>query len=211
MAGLFKIPGPTLQRLPRYLRVLRKLARQGQQYVSSSALGSQLNIQEYQVRKDLTHTRSRGRPGKGYLIEELVEALEDLLGLNKVHEAVVVGAGRLGGALSDYPGFARYGMKIVALFDNNPEKIGRSIGGVPVIDTSQMVELLQRMAISLAVLTTPAEVAQDAADDLVSGGVKAIWNFAPEVLDVPPDVYVKNEDLAASLASLSHHVTSIEE
>ena len=208
MSEPVRLPKPTLERFPRYLRVLRKRAEEGEKYISSANLGSELGVQEFQVRKDLTHVDTNGRPGKGYDIEELVNDIEELLGLNNVREAVVVGAGRLGQALTEYPGFARYGLKIVALFDNDPEKVGQEVSGVPIVEHDKMVDLVRRMAISQAIITVPAEDAQEVADKLVAGGVMGIWNFAPEVLEVPPGVYVRNEDLAVGLAALSHHVAN---
>ncbi len=201
-----KIPIPVLNRLPKYLRTLRNLADADESFVSSSTLGAGAGVKKSQVRKDLENVNCSGRPGKGYYIPELITELEELLGLNNVTEAVVVGAGRLGRALSQYPGFSKYGLEIVALLDNDPQKIGTNVGDVRIVDVDKLMNLVRRMAITLAVVTVPAESAQKVADDLVAGGVRAIWNFAPTFLEVPPHVHVQDEDLAVGLANLSHHV-----
>ena len=121
-------------------------------------------------------------PGKGYFIDDLIYSIEELLGLNKVNEAIVIGAGRLGQAISLYPGFDRYGLRIVALFDNDPFKIGQKVGNKPILNVAKMPELIRRMAIPMAVITVPAEHAQAVADQAILGGVRALWNFAPVVL-----------------------------
>ncbi len=201
------IPRPTLERLPRYLRALRRHEDAGEVFISSSRLGAEAGIEEFQVRKDLTHVEVTGRPSKGYPVGDLIAALRKLLGLTGQRDAIVVGAGRLGVALSQYPGFANYGFKIVGLFDSDPGKVGSVIGGLRVMPVDSMLEYLSHEGIAMAIITVPAEDAQGVADQLLEGGIKGIWNFAPVALDVPPDVYVRNEDLAIGLASLSYHVS----
>jgi len=186
--------------------VLYREKERGTAFISSGALGHETGVDEFQVRKDLQYVKISGRPGKGYFIDDLIYSIEELLGLNKVNEAIVIGAGRLGQAISLYPGFDRYGLRIVALFDNDPFKIGQKVGNKPILNVAKMPELIRRMAIPMAVITVPAEHAQAVADQAILGGVRALWNFAPVVLEVPPGVHVRNEDLAVGLASLSHHL-----
>ncbi|MCK9222516.1 MAG: redox-sensing transcriptional repressor Rex [Limnochordia bacterium] len=206
MAQLISIPKPTLERLPRYLRVLHHQKEKGNTFISSGVLGHEIGVDEFQVRKDLQHVKISGRPGKGYFIDDLIDSIEELLGLNNVNEAIVIGAGRLGQAISLYSGFDRYGLRIVALFDHDPIKIGHKIGEKPILNVAKMPDLIRRMAIPMAVITVPAEHAQSVAEQAILGGVRAIWNFAPVVLEVPAGVHVRNEDLAVGLASLSHHL-----
>ncbi len=200
------IPKPTLERLPRYLRALRRHEATGEIFISSSRLGSESGIEEFQVRKDLTHVEVTGLRSKGYPVEDLILALRQVLGLTGQRDAIVVGAGRLGTALSQYPGFTNYGFKIVDLFDSDPYKVGSMIGDLRVMSVDSMPKYLREMGVSTAIITVPAEEAQRVTDQLIEGGIKGIWNFAPVALDVPPDVYVRNEDLAIGLASLSYHV-----
>ena len=201
-----RIPKPALERLPVYLRVLRQSKAMGKQYMSSSQLGKESGVEEFQVRKDLSYVRAAGRPGRGYHIETLISTLEGHLGVQDVRKAVVVGAGRLGQALSLYPGFRDYGFQIVRLFDTQPTKIGQWVGGLQIASVDHMVDWIWNNRIPMAIITVPAEAAQPVADRLVRAGVRGMWNFAPVVLEVPDQVFVRNEDLAVGLASLSHHV-----
>ena len=158
-----------------------------------------------QVRKDLNHIWSGGRPGLGYEIVKLAECLADFLGLNNTTDAVIVGAGRLGTALAGYPGFGGYGLNIVAVFDSDPDKIRGSIGDIPILPVAKLPDLIRRLGIRLGIITVP-ESAQELTDAMVAAGILAIWNFAPVRLQVPEGVLVRNEDLAASLATLSYYV-----
>jgi len=200
------IPKAALDRLPVYLRCAVRNLRQGALLVSSEALAEAAGVNSSQVRKDLRYIHHVGTPGVGYDVRALIYQLEDVLGLAKAKEAVLVGAGNLGSALVQYPGFQRYGLKIVALFDSDPSKVGTVIGGAPVLPVGKLRDLPLRMGIRLGIICTPAEAAQEVADAMIEAGIKAIWNFAPADLNVPPDVRVQNEDLAAHLATLSYHL-----
>lgn len=206
MAETVKIPRPTLERLPVYYQVLVSLRQEGREYVSSKELGKLTGWDDSQVRKDFNHFWSGGRPGRGYAVEELMARLEDLLGLSSTTEAVVVGAGRLGTALCSYPGFESLGLKILVAFDNDPAKIGTTIGDVPVLDVIKLTGLVRRLGVRLGIITVPPEAAQVVADAMIDGGVRAIWNFAPIALTVPEEIVVRNEDLAVGLLTLSHHL-----
>ena len=200
------IPPLALRRLPIYYRRLRRALDEGVAFVSSADLGACAGVSEAQVRKDLSHLSLYGRPGVGYDVPKMAAFLEELLGLVNDKEAVLVGIGNLGRALALDPGFSRYGLKIVACFDNNPTKIGQVVGECEILDIDQLVSLSQRLHIQMGIIAVPAESAQQVADAMVEGGIKVIWNFAPRRLHVPQDVLVKNEDLAAELATLSHHI-----
>jgi redox-sensing transcriptional repressor len=200
------IPKAALDRLPIYLRCAVRCLGQGVLLVSSEALAEAAGVNASQVRKDFRYIHQVGTPGVGYDVRSLVYQLEDILGLAKAKEAVLVGAGNLGSALVQYPGFQKYGLKIVALFDADPSKVGTMVGGSPVLSADKLRDLPLRMGIRLGIICTPAEVAQAVANTMVEAGIKAIWNFAPADLTVPPDVWIQNEDLAAHLATLSYHM-----
>jgi redox-sensing transcriptional repressor len=189
-----------------YLHYLRRLQAAGRPVVSCSHMGRDLQLDPTQVRKDLATTGAVGRPKIGFEVDPLVRRIGDLLGFNKVKDAFLVGAGGLGGALLGYQRFNRYGLNIVAAFDNDPAKIGRPVADKPVYPLDKLSDLARRLKIQLGILTVPAAAAQEAADRLVAGGVRAIWNFAPVALDLPADVIVQNEDLFESLAVLSNRL-----
>lgn len=205
-----KVPKFTLKRLPLYYRCLRVCLDRKQEYVSSEQIAKAAQVNAVQVRKDLTLFGAMGTPGVGYHVLELKSKLEEILGLNNVNEAVLIGVGRLGRAIIDYPGFERYGLNIVALFDSNPELVGSQISGRPVFAIQELLHVIRSLQIKVAIITVPAEWAQTIANVLVEAGVKAIWNFAPAILDVPSQVVVRNEDLAAGLATLFHYLVETE-
>lgn len=197
------IPQASLRRLPQYHHYLVELESRGVRQVSCSVIGRDLNCIPVQVRKDLQFTGIIGRPKTGYAVAELIKAIEAFLGWNNVNEAFLVGAGNLGTALLGHERFSRFGLRIVAAFDNDLAKIGSGIHGREVLPLGQMVGLAQRMSIHLGIITAPAEVAQGVADEMAIAGILAIWNFAPVKLKVPAHIFVHQEDLYSSLASLS--------
>lgn len=176
---------------------------QGVKQVSCSVIGRELNLIPVQVRKDLQYTGIVGKPKTGYAVRELIESIENFLGWNNVNEAFLVGAGNLGRALLGHERFSRFGLRIVAAFDTDPVKVGQWIYDKNVLPLNKMADLAQQMNIHLGIITTPAEAAQGIADEMVKAGIQAIWNFAPVKLRVPPQLFVHNEDLYSSLASLS--------
>lgn len=197
------IPQASLRRLPLYHHYLVELGSRGITQVSCSLIGRDLNQVPVQVRKDLQYTGIIGKPKTGYSVSELVESIETFLGWNKVNEAFLVGAGNLGTALLGHERFSKFGLCIVAAFDTDPSKIGQKIHGKTVLPLEKLSELAQRMGIHLGIITAPTEVAQTVADLMVEAGIQAIWNFAPARLKVPEHIFVHNEDLYSSLASLS--------
>ena len=200
----------TIGRLPAYLRYLKEKELAGERTISSTAIAEDLHLNAVQVRKDLSAIRSvAGKPKRGFEIADLIEGINAFLGYDNVTDAVLVGAGGLGSALLGYGGFKNYGLNIVAAFDTDPALIGRTIGGVKVFGADEIPRLVHRLNVLIGIITVPKAAAQKVADALVSGGVRAIWNFASAHLQLPEDIAVKNEDMAASLAILSRRLAEI--
>jgi redox-sensing transcriptional repressor len=202
-AAPLAIPQASLKRLPQYHHYLVDLEARGINQISCSVIGRDLNCVPVQVRKDLQYTGIIGKPKTGYSVSELILAIETFLGWNNVTEAFLVGAGNLGTALLGHERFSRFGLRIVAAFDTAPDKIGKRIHEKAVLPLNELAVLAPRMNIHLGIITTPAEVAQSVANEMVNAGILAIWNFAPVKLNVPDTIFVHNEDLYSSLASLS--------
>jgi len=201
--GRAGIPQPSLNRLPQYHHYLTELKAKGISRVSCSVIGRDLNLVPVQVRKDLQYTGIVGKPKTGYEVVELLQAIETFLGWNNVNEAFLVGAGNLGTALLGHERFSNFGLRIVAAFDSDPAKTGRWIHGKMVLPLDKLADLAERMSIHLGIITAPAEFAQSIAEEMVKGGIQAIWNFAPVRLKLPAQIIVHHEDLYSSLASLS--------
>ncbi len=199
-----KVAESTIRRLSLYLRFLEEFEGQGIATVSSEALASRGGTTSAQVRKDLSFFGSFGKRGLGYPVQELVERLREILGLNRRYQVAMIGAGKIGSALVQYHGFRQRGFDIVAIFDIDPAKIGRQWNGLTILDVGRLETHLKGGTIDMAVLVTPAEVAQPMADRLVRLGVKAILNFAPVQIVVPEDVVVKTVNLALELETLSY-------
>jgi redox-sensing transcriptional repressor len=197
------IPQASLKRLPQDHHYLMDLEAKGIRQVSCTMIGADLNCVPVQVRKDLQYTGIIGKPKTGYSVPELIQAIETFLGWNNVTEAFLVGAGNLGTALLGHERFSKFGMRIVAAFDTDPNKIGKWIHERAILPLEELDDLAKRMSIHLGIITTPAETAQAVADEMVRAGILAIWNFAPVRLKVPENIFVHNEDLYSSLASLS--------
>ncbi|MFY9854335.1 MAG: redox-sensing transcriptional repressor Rex [Terracidiphilus sp.] len=197
------ISQPSLKRLPQYHHYLKDLEAKGISRVSCSAIGRDLGLIPVQVRKDLQYTGIIGKPKTGYSVPELIQAIETFLGWNNVNEAFLVGVGNLGTALLGHERFSKFGLQIVAAFDTDSAKVGQWVREKMVLPLDKLADLAQRMSIHLGIITTPAEGAQVVADEMVKGGIQAIWNFAPVKLKVPEHIIVHNEDLYNSLASLS--------
>ncbi len=195
---------PTTNRLSVYLRCLNALEAAGVRTVSSQALAEQFRLNAPQIRKDLAYFGEFGVRGVGYYVTELRDHLRQILGLDRHVNVAIMGAGNLGLALADYPGFQQEGFRIVALFDTAREKVGRhSRGGVPIHDARHLRTLVKREGIEIAVIAVPATSAQAVVDTVVDAGVKAVLNFSPGALKVPPGVKVKSVDLTVSLEGLS--------
>ena len=202
--GQVKVPKlPTIRRLPTYLYKLSEMRKAGVEIVATPELARYMNLGEIVIRKDLALTGVTGQPGVGYKVRELIEAIKRYLNWNNVSEAVLVGAGALGSALMGYEGFEEYGLRIIAAFDADPMKIGTEVRGRSVFDIDRLEELTRRLQVRMGIICVPADQAQDIADRMVAGGIKAIWNFANVSLKVPDDVIVQREVIAGGLAVLS--------
>ena len=200
-----KISKSVLKRLPGYLSYLKSMPDTAPPHISATALANALGMGEVQVRKDLAMVSDGGRPKIGYLRESLVEDIEQFLGYDNTTDAVLIGAGKLGQALMGYKGFDEYGLNILAAFDANP-KMEVTDEGKPVYHISKLAPFCRSHKVLMGIITVPAEGAQEVADQLIAGGIKAIWNFAPTHLDVPRNILVQNENMATSLAVLSVHL-----
>lgn len=194
------LPEPTIRRLPWYLSYLRMLDSQHVSYVSSTQISKELNVQSSQIAKDLSFLNIRGKTRIGYEVKSLVTVLEDFLGFNRHHNAVVIGTGSLGTALMQDHGLENYGLNIVAGFDVRSEVIGKKIGGVPVYDIDQLADWRQKNDVSIAILTVPVERAQETADLAIASGMTALWNFTPYRIKVSDDVIIANTSIYAHLA-----------
>ena len=194
----------TAGRLSVYLRCLNTLDAAGVKTISSKALAEQFQLNAAQIRKDLAYFGEFGVRGVGYYVKELKRHLRMILGLDRTVRVAILGAGNLGLALADYPGFRQEGFAIVALFDTERSKIGRrSKGGVRIFDITEFRKSVKRDSIDIAVVAVPADSAQGVVNAAVHAGIRAILNFSPGALKVPPGVKLKNVDLTVSLESLS--------
>ncbi len=203
------ISSASLHRLPQYMKVLGRLLEAAQQNVTSAELAHELKMDETLVRKDLSITGFSGKPRVGFDVKLLLAHLEEYLGLHNTKEAFLIGAGRLGQALAAYPGFEKYGLRIIALFDTDPEKVGQQVNGTEVLPLWKAPALARRLNVRIAILTVPAPVAQSVAELLAEAGVLAFWNFSGNALKLAAPVIVHNEDLAESLVILSHRLTQL--
>ncbi len=200
----FKVSyAPSVRRLPSYLLLAKQAMDHGDDYISGTLIAMELNLEPIQVRKDLSITGIAGKPKRGYPVAPLIAAIESYLNWDTRVDAVVVGAGNLGNALSGFPGFRQHGLYIVAGFDTDPAKIGGSIHGSPVYAMEELGARVRALGVTVAILTVPSAMAQDVATVLAGAGVDAIWNFTNVKLKLPEGVVVQNEDLSSGYAMLS--------
>ncbi len=198
-----KIPAaPSIRRLPSYLHIIRQAQSDGLEYISGTVIANELVLEPIQVRKDLAITGIIGKPKRGYPVGELITAIEHFLGWDSAKNAILIGAGNLGTALTGYQEFKNHGLNFVAAFDNNPQKTGTQIHDVPVYSFADLKPKLKNLNAAIAVLTVPSTEAQSITDSLVEAGIKAIWNFTNVKLKVPEDVVVQREDLTSGYAML---------
>lgn len=199
------IPDATVARLPVYLRALSALAERETATVSSEELAAAAGVNSAKLRKDLSHLGSYGVRGVGYDVDYLVYQISRELGLTQDWPVAIVGIGNLGHALAGYGGFATRGFEVVALFDTDPRVVGEVVAGLPVRALDELEQVAARSPISIGVVATPAGPAQGVCDRLVTAGVRSVLNFAPCVLQVPPDVDVRKVDLSTELQILAFH------
>ncbi|WP_372950366.1 redox-sensing transcriptional repressor Rex [Mariniphaga sp.] len=193
---------PTLKRLPGYLYFLEQVKEEGVINISAPTIGKELELDPTQVVKDLAVTGVKGKPRVGYNTYELIHALEDFLGFNKINEAFLVGAGNLGSALMAYQEHQSLGLKILAAFDVDEAKIGQTIGGIHILEYNKLFHLSGRLNVKIGILTTPNQVAQEVAEDLVNCGIKAIWNFTSAKLSLPEEIIVQSTSMSSYAAVL---------
>ncbi|MDE0594816.1 MAG: redox-sensing transcriptional repressor Rex [Roseibacillus sp.] len=202
-----EIPKKAIYRLSIYQRCLSKLLENGKKTVSSSALAGAAGVKSAQLRKDLTYFGQFGTRGLGYSVEELRDAIREVLGREQLQPVILVGAGNLGSALLRYRGFEREGFEVVAAFDAVPDTVVKRGISLPVHDLEDVGRFISENHVKLAILCVPAEAAQEAANELVAAGVQGILNFSPSVLQVPEAVTVNSVDLALELENLSYFVS----
>ncbi len=199
------IPEATVARLPVYLRALHGLSARGVATVSSEELASATGVNSAKLRKDLSHLGSYGTRGVGYDVEYLVYQISRELGLTQDWSVAIVGVGNLGRALAHYGGFASRGFRVAALLDADPAIVGERVAALPVEPVDELERVVEKRAISIAVIATPAGSAQSVCDRVADAGVTSVLNFAPVVLSVPPGVQVRKVDLSIELQILAFH------
>ena len=195
-----KGPETTLRKLPWYLSNIKLMKEKGEQYVSSTQISKEINIDASQIAKDLSYVNISGRTRVGYNIDALIEVLESFLGFTNMHKAFLFGVGSLGAALLRDSGLHHFGLEIVAAFDVNPELVGKDLNGIPIFHSDDFEAKMKEYDVNIGVLTVPINIAQEITDKMVDGGIKAVWNFTPFRIRVPENIVVQNTSLYAHLA-----------
>lgn len=202
-----EIPDIVIGRLPVYLRALTNMAETGSKLTTSShELGERLGISSAQIRKDLSHFGEFGKQGTGYHINYLIDQLRQILHLDREWPVALVGAGHIGHALASYNGFQHRGFRIAWVFDNDPRKIGTTVGGLTIQAIDEMVPTLKREKTQVAVLAVPASVAQEIADKIAQTYIRAILNYAPVHLNVPPHIHVRHNDPVIQMQRMTFYL-----
>lgn len=202
-----KIPEATIIRLSVYSRYLRQLEKMGVITVSSGTIAEGVNGSPAQVRKDLAYFGEFGTRGVGYNVVDLSRYITRILGLDNKWNVIIAGAGNLGSALSQYKGFGERGFTVLALFDNDPARVGHKAGKIPVYNSSEMSRFIKENNVQMGITAVPAEFAQEVVDEMVKAGIKAILNFAPRVVYVPENVEYRSVDLAVNLEVLTFNMS----
>ena len=195
-----KVPEPTLRRLPWYLSNIKLMKEKGEQYVSSTQISKEINIDASQIAKDLSYVNISARTRVGYNNDALIEVLESFLGFTNMHKAFLFGVGSLGAALLRDSGLHHFGLEIVAAFDVNPELVGKDLNGIPIFHSDDFETKMKEYDVNIGVLTVPINIAQEITNKMVDGGIKAVWNFTPFRIRVPENIVVQNTSLYAHLA-----------
>lgn len=199
-----KVSMAVVRRLPKYYRYLQELLSKGINRISSQELSSLTGFTASQIRQDLNNFGGFGQQGYGYNVEKLYSQLKKIIGLEKTYNSVIAGAGNLGQAVANYRGFEDAGFKVLSLFDKNPKLIGLKIRDIEIRDVDYMEKFIKDNNVSIGIITTPREYAQDVANIFSKAGVEGIWNFAPADLKVPDNIIVENVHLSESLFILSY-------
>lgn len=196
----WKVPEPTLRRLPWYLAFVKLLKQRGEMSVSSTQIAKEINVDPSQVAKDLSFVNISGKTRVGYEIDTLIDVLEDFLGFNSQHKAFLFGVGSLGAALLQDTGLSQYGLEIVAGFDVRKELSGTNVNGIPVYHMSEFSDMQKQYGATIGIITVPVDKAQEVTDYIITEGIKALWNFTPFRIRVPEHIVVQNTSLYAHLA-----------
>ena len=203
-----KISKAIIQRLPRYYRYLGELLSTGVDRISSSDFSKLMGVTASQIRKDLNNFGGFGQQGYGYNVKNLYEEIGKILGIDRVHNIIVIGAGNFGKALAGYSDFERRGFRIKALFDKDASKVGKTYSGIEILPMDSIKDYIRDNNIEIAALTVPKDSAIELANELKDTGIKGIWNFAHTDLDVPEDIVVENVHLSESIMRLSYNMKS---
>ena len=206
--GRTEVPDVVVSRLPQYVRTLTQLMEEGVQIANSQQLGEKLQITPAQIRKDLSYFGRFGKQGRGYRVDHLLEELKQILGLTVTWNVAVVGVGRLGRAILNYPGFTPDGFKLVAALDDNIAVVGQQVGELIVQPVSQLAEVVSQHQVSIAIVAVPIAHTQQVVDRVVACGVKAILNYAPIMPQVPEGVNVRSFDPVLSLQSMTYYLAN---
>ncbi len=201
-----EVPEVVVSRLPQYLRILNRLMEDGIMVVSSQQLGEKLQVTPAQIRKDLSYFGRFGKQGRGYSVNDLLERLRQILGVNSYWNVAVVGVGRLGRAIVNYPGFTPDGFHLVAAFDINSAVIGEDVGGLQVHSLDDLRKVVAERNISIAIVAVPVSNTQEVVDQLVACGIRAILNYAPITPHVREGVKIRNIDPVLSLQSMTYYI-----
>ncbi len=201
-----KISDKVINRLTLYHCILDDYINKNIEFIASNQIASLLNIDDSQVRKDISVLNNSGKCRVGYIVKELKKSIETTLGFTKTKNAFIIGAGNLGMALAKYDNFTNYGLNIIALFDNDTKKIGQTVNNKLILDINKLPNLSRKTGVDIAILTVPKEFAQATADYLVKADIRYIWNFAPAVLSVPENVQVWNENLMGNFLQFTYRI-----
>ena len=207
----YKVPEPTLRRLPWYLAYAQLVQKSGELHLSSTQIAGNIAVDASKVAKDLSYVNISGRTRVGYEIDALIEVLERFLGFTKMHKAFLFGVGSLGGALLRDSGLHHFGLEIVGAFDINPELVGKEINGIPIYHSDEFEVKMKSCDVNIGVLTVPINIAQEITDKMIAGGIKAVWNFTPFRIRVPENIVVQNTSLYAHLAVMFNRLNVIQE
>ncbi len=198
------ISDKVINRLTLYHCILTDYIKDNIEFISSKQIAKLLHIDDSQVRKDINLLNNSGKCRVGYIVKELKQSIEKTLGFKNTKKAFIIGAGNLGSALAKYDNFTNYGLNILALFDIDKAKIGKTVNDKIIFDMTKLPNLASKSGVDIAILTVPREFAQETANLLVQSNIKYIWNFSPAVLSVPEDVQVWNENLMGNFLQFSY-------
>lgn len=212
MSGEFrKVPKVVINRLPRYYRYLGELLSQGITKISSTELSNRMGVTASQIRQDFNFFGGFGQQGYGYNIEYLYNEIAQILGLNRGNTVIIIGAGNLGRALANHPGFEKRGFKIVAMFDNSPDVVGTDVAGITVLPVTELKEFVENNRVDIGVLAVPKREVHDMAHKLVEYGIKALLNFSYSELNLPEGIAVENVHISDPLMTLSYKISQKEQ